>query len=67
MLKCTGGRLSVQAQFQHLVIFVPASGNQSELCKTLLSTCLITVYAFKPTGTSPRWDWTGSCDFELNF
>ena len=64
-LKRTGWRIS--ASFSIFWFSFRASGNQSELCKTLLSTCLITVYDLKPTGISPRWDWTWSCDFELNF
>jgi hypothetical protein len=51
------GRLSEQAQFQHPFDFsFRAFGDQSKLCKTLLSTCLATVYTLKHTGTSHRWD-----------
>jgi len=65
-LKRTGARLSVQGykpSFSTFWFLFRASGNQSDLCKTLLSTWLITVYDLKPTGTPPRWDWTWSCDF----
>jgi len=54
--KWRAGR-DVQKQQTPFLLF-RSFGGRSEFSKRLLSTCLITVYALKPTGTSHRWDWT---------
>jgi len=44
-----------------------ALGDQSGLSKMFLLTCLISVYTFKPTGTSYGLNWTWFCELNLTF
>ena len=67
-LERAAGRLSEQCLVQHFFVFsFWALGDQSELSKMFLLTCLISIYTLRPTGTSFGLNLDLVLLIELNF